>query len=73
MKNLLIVLTICIAPPLRAHSQALLTEFNLESNRVDDIQAFPLGDSVFVSFSEPHTKRTYWVNADGEKRMPSRW
>ena len=68
MKNLLIVLTICIAPPLRAHSQALLTEFNLESNRVDDIQAFPLGDSVFVSFSEPHTKRTYWVNADGEKR-----
>lgn len=68
IKHLLVTFTVFMVTITGARSQTVVAEFDLESNRVADIQAFPLGDSIFVSFSERDVKKTYWVNRKGEKR-----
>lgn len=48
--------------------QTVITEFDLQGGHVGGIQAFPVSDSIFLSFSHRQQKKTYWVNNKGKQR-----
>jgi hypothetical protein len=62
-KMTLIVLAVALFSNLLA--QTPFAEFNLESNNIDDVQAFEVGDSVFLTFTESKasvsTKKGFWI------------
>jgi hypothetical protein len=49
-----------------AHGQETYAELNLESNKIDDIQAFEVGDSVFLTYTDKDVRRTFWIDGSGK-------
>jgi hypothetical protein len=64
-RSVILFMFLCLFTP--AYSQTVLADFDLESARVDGIQAFPVHDSVFLSFVDRRERKTYWINKAGNK------
>ena len=57
----------CIASVFVLNAQTPYTEFDLESNNIDDIQAFAVGDSVFLTYFDQNVRKTFWIDGVGKK------
>jgi len=58
---------LCIASVFDLNAQTPYTEFDLESNNIDDIQAFAVGDSVFLTYFDRNVRKTFWIDGAGKK------
>jgi hypothetical protein len=58
---------LCIASVFGLNAQTPYAEFDLESNNIDDIQAFAVGDSVFLTYFDRNVRKTFWIDEMGKK------
>src|SRR5687768_2940643 len=65
MRSFLLVLCF-VAFISKASGQQVYAEFDVESNRVDDIQAIPVGDSLFLTYTDKNIRKSFWVDATGQ-------
>src|SRR5688572_6417473 len=70
MKKTLLSIVALFGLAIAVPGQQAFAEFDLESNNIDDIQVFELGDSLFVTYTEGGTrqKKGFWFNESGQRK-----
>ena len=49
----------------KTHGQQLYAELEVEANKINDLQAFAAGDSLFLTYSDRNTRKSFWIDASG--------
>jgi hypothetical protein len=65
MKTLGLCLLVALLPCCSTFSQDPFAELQINAGKVDDVQAFAVGDSVFLTYMEKGQKKGYWIDATG--------
>lgn len=48
------------------HGQEPYAEFQIESNKIHDLQAFEVHDSVFLTYTDKDVRRAFWIDGQGK-------
>ncbi|CAN5182289.1 hypothetical protein BH09BAC3_BH09BAC3_01050 [soil metagenome] len=69
MKDILLIISFSLAS-FQAHSQQQLAEIPMERGQIESLQAFEVGDSLFVRWKfqlgRPVERQAFWISSDGK-------
>ena len=66
-KYLTISFLLCFCFVHASYSQQLYAELNLESGKIEDIQAFEAQDSIFLTYLDKDIMKAFWIDRRGTK------